>query len=164
MSVTKINSNIQINGDLVTLGTSSDSAYALYQLPNTNPTITYSHNSTLQWTKGTNSYDYGITVDGSNNIIFSEPGIYVIYYTIYLNESGGPRETFYIDIQKGETTTYTNESYMNIGTGTTLNNFFQIQTSTNNESWQFKIRKNASGSTTVYTDVENTRLMMYKIV
>ena len=53
---------------------------------------------------------------------------------------------------------------MNIGTGTTLNNFFQIQTSTNNESWGFKIRKNTSDSTTVYTDVENTRLMIYKNV
>ena len=163
MSETKINSNIQINGDLVTLGTSSDSAYALYQLPNTTSTITYSYNSTLQWTKGTNSYDYGITVDGSNNIIFSEPGIYVIYYTIRLNESGGPLETFYVEISNGGTV-YINESYMNIGTGTTLNNFFQIQTSTNNESWGFKIRKNTSDSTTVYTDVENTRLMIYKNV
>lgn len=162
MSFTKINSNIQINGDLVTLGTSSDSAYALYQLPNTTPTITYSYNSTLGWIKGTNSYDYGISVNGSNNIIFSKPGIYAIYYTIHLNDSGGPLETFYVDILNGGTT-FTNESYTNIGSGSTLNNSFQIQTSTNNESWEFKIRKNLSNSTTVYTDVKNTRLMIYKI-
>lgn len=163
MSVTKINSNVQIQGDVVTLGANSNSAYALYQLPNSNATITYPYNSTLQWQKGSDSYEKGISVDGTNNIIFAEPGNYMLYYTIYLNESGEGFETFYINLTNGSGTTFTNESYTNIKTGATLNNYFQIQTQSNNESWYFFIRQNTSDSTSVYTDVQSTRLMIYKI-
>lgn len=163
MSVTKINSNVQIQGDVITLGTNSNSAYALYQLPNSNATITYASNSTLQWEKGSDSYEKGISVNGSNNIIFAEPGNYMLYYTIYLNESGGGFGTFYINLTNGSGTIFTDESYTNIGSRAALNNYFQIQTLSNNESWYFYIRQNTSDSTSVYTNVQSTRLMIYKI-
>jgi hypothetical protein len=138
MSLTEINSNLEILGTTTLTGTVTNSTYALCILNSGNP---YSSGSTLQWKK---SYSSNIEIDENTyKITFLYPGVYFLNYNIKIDNTstGGTPSLDNLNvnlIQDGSGNSFTNYAYVP-SVNTSLNNYFMIQTTSSNETWSMTI-------------------------
>lgn len=126
------NNNVICNGNVVTnQSLNYDKTFGFFTLNDTD----FSTNSSLTWKTTTGGYSSGITLSNNSEFTFDKTGIFLLQYTLNVDQPSGNYYELQIQLQSSDisttnwntiSTNYSNQYYTSQAE---ISNFFQIDNS-----------------------------------